>query len=115
MEGRPLRHPVPGTGIPGRLSSQDARWLVGAQLDPIGGSKDPSVVAGTLPVAGQEPIPCFAGMAFARPVDELLFHQFIVSAHDSCWYDSVVVGCPSHDQWIELRDDPRLWISLQLL
>src|SRR6266699_4808921 len=54
-------------------------------------------------------------MAFARPVDESLLHQFIVPAHDCSWDDSVVVGCPSRDQRIELRNDQCLWSGLQLL
>src|SRR6266566_4389485 len=68
-----------------------------------------------MPVARQEPVTRFAGMAPARPADEPLLHQIIVAAHGCCWDDSVVVGCPSHDQRIELGDDPRLWSGLQLL
>src|SRR5947208_11998032 len=68
-----------------------------------------------MPVAAQEPVTFLAGIALARPVDEPLLHQVIVPAHGCCWNNSVVVGCPSHDQRIELCDDPRLWSGLQLL
>src|SRR6266487_38169 len=98
-----------------KLSSQDARLPVRTQLDPFGGSKDPPVVPGALPVAGQEPVTCFARMTLARPLHESLLHQVIVPAHGCCWDNAVVVGCPSYDQRIELRNDPRLWRCLQLL
>src|SRR6266536_5703788 len=98
-----------------KLPSQDARLPVCSQLDPILSSKDPSVLSGAMPVAAQEPVTFLAGMALARPVDEPLLHQVIVPAHGCCWNNSVVVGCPSHDQRIELCDDPRLWSGLQLL
>src|SRR6266566_2748821 len=68
-----------------------------------------------MPVARQEPVTRFAGMAPARPADEPLLHQIIVAAHGCCWDNAVVVGCPSHDQRIELGYDPRLWSGLQLL
>src|SRR6266566_3414914 len=97
------------------LSTQDAHLPVCTQLDTIGGSKDPPVIPGAMPVAGQQPIACSAGMALARPVYEPLLHQVIISTHGCCWDDSGVVGCPSHDQRIELLDDPRLWSCLQLL
>src|SRR5438105_3575834 len=98
-----------------KLSSQDARLPVCAQLGPIVSGKNPSVLSGAMPVAGEEPVTCFAGMALARPVDEPLLHQIIVPAHGCCWDDSVVVGCPSHNQRIELLNDPRLGSCLQLL
>src|SRR5207247_10937115 len=51
----------------------------------------------------------------ARPADAALLDQIVVAAHGCGWDDSVVVGCPSHDQRIELCDGPRLWSGLQLL
>src|SRR5437870_4712993 len=68
-----------------------------------------------MPVAAVQPVACFAGMTLARPVDEPLLHQVIVAAHGCCWDYSVVVGCPAHDQRIELRNDPCLWSGLPLL
>src|SRR5438270_3528228 len=97
------------------LPSQDARLPICAQLDPILSDKGPSVLSGVMPVAGQEPVACFAGMALARPVHEPLLYQVIVTAHGCGWDDSVVVGGPSNDQRIELGDDSRLRSGLQLL
>jgi hypothetical protein len=98
-----------------QLSFQYARLLVGAQLNPIGGSEDPAVVPDAMPVANEQPVACFAGMTLARPVEEPLLHQVIVATHGCRWDDSDVIGCPSHDQRIEFRNDPRLWRGLQLL
>src|SRR6266704_519729 len=67
-----------------------------------------------MPVAGQEPVACLAGMALACPIDEPLLHQLIVAAHGCCRDDSVIVGCPSHNHRIEFRDDPLLRSGLQL-
>src|SRR5438128_11971591 len=68
-----------------------------------------------MPVAVEEPITRFTGMALARPIDESLLHQIIVAAHGCDWNNAVVVGCPSHNQRIEFFNDPRLWSCLQLL
>ena len=54
------------------LASQNTRLPVCAQLDPFGGGKNPSGMIGVMPVAGQEPVLCFAGMALARPSHEAL-------------------------------------------
>ena len=86
-----------------------------AQLDPIVSGKDPSVLSDAMPVVAEEPVACFAGMALARPAHEPLLYEIIVSAHGCGWNDTIVIGSPSHDQRIELRNDPCLWSCLQLL
>src|SRR5712692_5508082 len=93
---------------------QDAHLPVCAQLDAIGGSKD-ALLPVAMPIAGEQPVACFAGMAFARPVDEVLLQQIIVSTHSCGWDDSGIVGCPAANQGIELRNHPRLRICLQPL
>src|SRR5437764_1506046 len=52
------------------LASQNTRLPIGTQLDPLGGGKNPSGMFTVMPVAGQEPVSRFVGMAFARPVHE---------------------------------------------
>src|SRR5712691_7906554 len=96
----PRANPQPCTSFANKVF-QDAHLLVCAQLDPVVGSKDPSMVPVAMPVAGQEPVACFARMALARPVDEPLLHQIIVPAHGCCWDDSGIVGCPPANQGIE--------------
>src|SRR5712692_7033517 len=97
------------------LRSQDARLSIGPQLNPIGSSKHPFLLSGGMPVAGEKPLAFFPGMALTCPAHEPLLQQIIISAHGCCRDNAVVVGCPSHNQWIELRNDARLWSSLQLL
>src|SRR5712692_3252219 len=97
------------------LRSQNARLSIGPQLNPIGSSKHPFLLSGGMPVAGEEPLAFFPGMALTCPAHEPLLYEIIVAAHGGCRDNAVVVGCPSHNQWIELRNDPRLWSSLQLL
>ncbi len=97
------------------LRSQNARLSIWAQLNPVRSSKHPVLLSDGMPVAGQEPVTCFAGMALTCPAHEPLLYEIIVAAHGGCWDNAVVVGCPSHNQWIELRNDARLWSSLQLL
>ena len=94
---------------------QDFRLPVGAQLHSVMGRKDLAVLSDTLPVASEEPVTGFAGMALARPGDKSLLQHLIVAAHGGCRDNAVVVGGPSHDQRIKFRDDPRLWCRLQLL
>src|SRR5262249_53040711 len=106
-------HEMERAGV--RLPSQNARLPVCTQLNPFGGRKNPFLLPSALPVAGQEPVTCFAGMAFARPFYEPLFQQIIVSAQGWCRDDSIVVGDPSYDQRIELCNDLRLRSCLQLL
>src|SRR5579864_4130416 len=83
------------------LSFQNALLPVRAQLNPVVRSKNPPALPGTLPVAVEKPITRFAGMTLARPLHEPLLHQIIVPAHGCCRDNAVIVGCPSHNQWIE--------------
>ena len=62
------------------LASQNTRLPIGTQLDPLGGGKNPSGMFTVMPVAGQEPVLCFAGMALARPSHEALLYESIVLA-----------------------------------
>src|SRR5260370_2428999 len=94
------------------LSSQNARWLVGTQVDRIGSSKDPSVLSDAMPVVIKKPVACFARMALARPAHQPLPHQIIVPTHARSFDDAVVVGCPSQDQRIEFGNDLGLWSCL---
>src|SRR5229473_625998 len=64
-----------------KLSFQNTRLPVSAQLNPIVGGENPSVLSHALPIAGEEPVACFARMALASPGDEPLLQQVIVSAH----------------------------------
>src|SRR5258708_18458720 len=97
------------------LPFQNALLLVRAQLNPVVHSKNPPALPGALPVAVEKPITRLAGMTLAGPLHEPLLHQIIVPAQGCCRDNAVVVGYPSHNQWIELLNDPRLRSCLQLL
>jgi hypothetical protein len=78
--GGPALSPVTIT-LCKKLAFQNTRLPVCAQLDSFGGGKNPSGIFGLMPVAGQEPVSRFVGMALARPVYEALLYEIIVLAH----------------------------------
>src|ERR1700694_2371173 len=84
-----------------RLSFQNARLPIGAQLQPIRGGKGSFMVPVLLPVAIQEPVTRFTRMTHACPVYELLLHELVILAHACGLDDSVVIARPADDERVQ--------------